>query len=221
MARRLLVQAHMPPASDILLALTRMASDAYELSIGWHIALAATVTALLGGFRPERRIAAAALSLPLASVALIAVAFGNPFNGAVFSMLAAALAALALRAPPGAITFRSDWSAVLGGLLIVFGAGYPHFLQGASWFTYLYAAPLGVIPCPTLSLVIGAALVAGGFGLGAWRIALAAVGCFYGVFGAMRLGVLMDTILLVGSAGLFIQYVNDRFHTKTTDAGSA
>lgn len=194
-----------------------MATGAAEVSIGWHIALAATVAALLVGFRPQRRLAAAALSLPLASVAIVAIAGGNPFNGAVFSVLAAALAALALRAPLGTATLRSDWSAVLGCVLIVFGAVYPHFLEDASWFTYLYAAPLGVIPCPTLSVVIGAALVAGGFGLGAWRVALAAAGCFYAVFGALRLGVFIDAFLLCGAAGLLIQYGKDRFHARTTE----
>ena len=198
-----------------------MATHAAEVSIGWHIALAATVAALLVGFRPQQRFAAAALSAPLASVAIVAIVFGNPFNGAVFALLAAALAALALRAPPGIATLRSDWFAVLGSVLIVFGAVYPHFLEGAPWFTYLYAAPLGAIPCPTLSVVIGAALVAGGFGLGAWRVALAAAGCFYAVFGALRLGVLIDAFLLCGAAALLIQYGKDRSHARKDEAPSA
>jgi hypothetical protein len=208
----------MPSASEILLGLTRATTHFAQVSIGWHIALAAIAGALLMGVRPKQRLAAEALSLPLASVAIVALACGNPFNGAIFAVLAAGLAALALRAPVGALTFRSDWFAVLGCILIVFGAIYPHFLAGASWFTYLYAAPLGVIPCPTLSVVIGAALVAGGFGLGAWRVALAAVGCFYAVFGAVHLGVRIDAILLLGALGLLFK---DCFQARTTNAASA
>jgi hypothetical protein len=211
----------MPPANEILLGLTRIANSAVEVSIGWHVVLAATTVALLAGFRPQQRLAAAALSAPLASVAILAVAFGNPFNGAVFSVLAVVLALLALRARRGTTTLRSGWSAVLGGALIVFGAAYPHFLEGASWFTYLYAAPLGAIPCPTLSAVIGAALVAGGFGLGAWRLTLAAAGFFYAAFGALHLGVLIDAILFCGAAGLLTQYIEDRSRPRTDEVRAA
>jgi hypothetical protein len=207
----------MPAASDILLGLTRIATDAAEVSIAWHVALVTTFAALLLSFRPQRRVAAAALGLPLASVAIVAIVFDNPFNAAVFLLLAAALAVLALGAPHGTATLRSDWSAVLGWALIVFGAVYPHFVEGATWLTYLYAAPLGVIPCPTLSVVIGVALLAGGFGLGAFRVVLAAVGGFYAVFGALRLGVLIDVFLLCGAAGLLIQYGKDRVDARTTD----
>jgi hypothetical protein len=200
----------MPSSKEILLGLARIATDATAVSIGWHVALAATAAALSLGWRPEKRHAAAALSAPLASVAIVAFAFGNPFNGAAFSLLAAALAVLASRSRPGAVELRADWSAVLGSILIVFGAVYPHFLGDASWVTYLYAAPLGAIPCPTLSVVIGAALIAGGFQLGWWRLALGLAGCFYAIFGVVRLGVTLDVFLLCGALGLLVQYGTDR-----------
>jgi hypothetical protein len=58
--------------------------------------------------------------------------------------------------------------------------------------------------------VTGAALAAGGFGLGAWRLVLAATGGFYALFGVLRLGVTVDTVLLGGAMGLLAQYVKDR-----------
>lgn len=206
----------MPSASDILLGLTRVANGAIEVSIAWHVALVAVTAALLAGFRPQKRAAATALSAPLASVAILGFAFSNPFNGATFSLLAASLGVLAWRAEPGIITFRSDWSAILGSVLIVFGAVYPHFLGSASWATYLYAAPLGAIPCPTLSVVVGAALFAGGFDLRSWRLLLAVAASLYAIFGALRLGVLIDGVLLCGALGLLIQYTKDRSHSKAS-----
>jgi hypothetical protein len=200
----------MPSSKEILLGLARIATDATAVSIGWHVAVVVTAAALALGWRPEKRHAAAALSAPLASVAIVAFTFDNPFNGAVFSLLAAALAVLASRAPRGAVELRADWSALLGSVLIVFGVVYPHFLGDASWFTYLYAAPLGAIPCPTLSVVTGAALIAGGFELGWWRLTLGIAGCFYGIFGVGRLGVTLDVFLLCGSLGLLVQYGRDR-----------
>jgi hypothetical protein len=206
----------MPSANDILLGLSRIASDVSEVAIGWHVALVAVAASMLAGFRPGNRVAAVALSAPLASVGVIALAFGNPFNGAVFTLLAVVLAGLASQAPRGAVTIRSGWSAVLGSVLIAFGAVYPHFLEGASWWEHLYAAPLGVIPCPTLSAVIGAALLAGGFGLRGWRLTLAGAGAFYAVFGALRLGVFIDGVLLCGAVGLLIQALEERRRPQQT-----
>ncbi|HEX2873297.1 MAG TPA: hypothetical protein VHP33_18695 [Polyangiaceae bacterium] len=199
----------MPAPSEILRSLSNIANGAVPISIAWHAALIVAAAALLFGLRPQKRAAALILSAPLLSVALLAFAFGNPFNGATFSLLAVVLAVLARPALPGAITFRSDWSAYLGALLIGFGVVYPHFLD-ASWLTYLYAAPFGAIPCPTLSVVVGSALLVGSFDLRAWRVVLALAGCFYAVFGALRLGVFIDVVLLVGSLGLLLQ--NRRLH---------
>jgi hypothetical protein len=67
---------------------------------------------------------------------------------------------------------------------------------------YLYAAPTGVVPCPSLSLVVGFALLSGGLGSRAWSLALAIAGLFYGLFGVARLGVRLDIVLVGGSAAL-------------------
>lgn len=46
------------------------------------------------------------------------------------------------------------------------------------WHVVVTAVPLGVLPCPTLALVSGAALWAGGLVGGTWRITLAGVAAF-------------------------------------------
>jgi hypothetical protein len=198
-----------PSADSILEGLSQVANGAVEVSIGWHVVVALTAAAFLLGVRPQKRSAATALSIPVASVGVVSLAFGNPFNGAVFSLLAIGLALLSRRAPDGHVALASNRWVALGSALIVFGLVYPHFLDGAP-YEYLYAAPVGTIPCPTLALVVGAALVADGFGLGAWRLCLAAVACFYGLFGAVRLGVLIDLVLLCGAVGLVVQHRNLR-----------
>jgi hypothetical protein len=88
---------------------------------------------------------------------------------------------------------------VSGSLLFVFGWVYPHFLETRSILTYLYAAPTGLIPCPTLSTVIGLSLILGGLGSRAWSLTLGFAGIFYGVFGAAWLGVTIDWFLAVGA----------------------
>ena len=89
--------------------------------------------------------------------------------------------------------------------MIAFAWIYPHFLEGLSPGTSLWAAPMGVIPCPTLSLVIGFALLFDGFGSRSWSLILAGVGLFYGLFGAARLGVVLDVVLVGGASALLVR----------------
>ena len=131
---------------------------------------------------------------------------GNPFNGTVFALLGAGLGILGGRLPAAeAIARGPAWSLVAGALMAIFGLVYPHFLEAGSVFAYVYAAPAGLVPCPTLSLVIGLALVAGGLGSRVWSLVLAGAGLFHGVFGIVRLGVYLDAGLLVGAAARFVR----------------
>ena len=50
--------------------------------------------------------------------------------------------------------------------------------------------PTGLVPCPTLSIVIGLALIVEGLDSRIWTsVLVGATGVFYGIFGAVRLGV--------------------------------
>jgi len=194
----------MPASDEILQGLTAIANGWTSLAIAWHIVVGALIVALLAGWRPLQRFAGLFLVLPLATVSIAAWSAGNPFNGGVFAALSIALMALALSLPGRAVVVDTGWSGIIGIAMIVFGWIYPHFLVADSPFLYLIAAPLGLIPCPTLSAVIGFALVFGGFGARAWSMTLAVVGVFYALFGAVRLQVTIDLILLAGAVCLLI-----------------
>ena len=192
----------MPTPEQILAGLTAIANRAQPLAIGWHAALAVTIIALLAGWRPSRRIAGVLLAIPLISVAAMAWSFGNPFNGLVFALVAVLLVTLALRLPEDAVTRGPAWAFVVGVLMVGFGWVYPHFLESGAPLAYLYAAPFGLVPCPTLSAVIGFALLGGGLRARGWSGVLAGAGVFYALFGALRLGVSIDIFLLVGALAL-------------------
>jgi hypothetical protein len=66
----------------------------------------------------------------------------------------------------------------------------------------LYASPVGLVPCPTLAVAIGFALVGNGLGSRVWSLTLAALGLFYGLFGVLRLTVLLDIGLVGGALAL-------------------
>jgi hypothetical protein len=122
----------------------------------------------------------------------------------LFAALALAMLGLAARLQRRPVERGGTAMAIAAGFLIAFAWAYPHFLEARSPAVYLVAAPLGLIPCPTLALVIGLTLLAGGFGSRAWSLLLVAAGLFYGVFGVARLGVSLDLVLVAGALCLLV-----------------
>jgi len=192
----------MPSPQTILEQLALASNSAVLVAIAWHVATVVAVAALIAGWKPSRRLVGVILAAPLASASAVAFTFGNPFNGMILAALALALTLLALGVPPGPAVRGAAAARISGVILIVFGSFYPHFINNGAPLAYVYEAPTGLIPCPTLSLVIGFALLAGGLGSRPWSLSLSAVGLFYGVFGVARLGVYLDIPLILGAAGL-------------------
>lgn len=194
----------MPSADEILAGLQAISNQGFEFAVAWHLVVGAGMGALLLGWRPSPRLSGALLATPLVSVSAFAWAFHTPFNGAAFALLAAILAFIAVRTPLDEVKRHEKWATALGGVLVAFAWFYPHFLARA-WIESLAGAPLGLIPCPTLSLVIGLSLMGQGPAGRGWGVTLGVAGLFYGLFGALRLGVMIDLVLLVGAVGLLVQ----------------
>jgi hypothetical protein len=192
----------MPTPTEILQVLAAISNQQLKPAIFWHAVMAITVIGIVIGWRPIRKAGAMALALPFLSVSIMAWAYRNPFNGAVFLLAAIAVLAFGLRQAAEKVDRAPVWATVAGSLMIVFGWVYPHFLEGGSWLRYLYESPAGLIPCPTLSVVTGFALLANGFSSRALSVMLGMLGLFYALFGAFRLGVRIDLILMLGAAAL-------------------
>ena len=203
----------MPTAEQILASLRQVANDAFALAVAWHVTLAICGVALALGWRPARRNAGLLLTLLAVSVSAVSWLHHNPFNAATFALLSVVLAMLALSLGREAISFRAPgWALVLGAAMVAFGSLYPHFLERSA-LSYLYGAPTGLIPCPTLSLMVGASLLVGGLHSRAWSMTLALAGVFYAVWGAMHLGVYIDLVLLAGSLGLLVMRPHLQSHS--------
>jgi len=192
----------MPSTSQILEGLEAIAIEWRPLAIAWHVALGALLIAIARGWRAERRTLGLLLASPVACVGALAWSSGNAFNGPVFLIVSAGLVALALPMPGGAGRMAPRPFVIAGGALVAFGWVYPHFVNVETWFSHLYAAPLGLIPCPTLSAVIGLTLLMDGLDSRMWSRILAAVGALYGLIGWWRLGVTIDVVLLIGAVVL-------------------
>jgi hypothetical protein len=202
----------MPSSQEILDGLSAIANGWRALAIVWHIALAAMLIALVAGWRPAKPLAGALLAVPLVSVSFMAWFSGNPFNGTVFAIIAIALGGVALGLQHRSVQISGPGLFIPGVLLSAFGWAYPHFLHADSWATYLYAAPLGLIPCPTLSAVIGVALTVRGLGSRGYSLVLGLSGVLYGLIGWLRLGVAVDIVLLLGATALVVVAVSGLRH---------
>jgi hypothetical protein len=189
----------MPSSEAILNMAFALANEWRWVAIVWHVAFVTAAIMALGGARVSQRTAALILTLPIISVSLLAWSAGNPFNGLVFMVLVQLMAGLATTLGPRPIAVDSAFrNRAVGGALVIFGLSYPHFLIADSWLVYLYAAPFGLIPCPTIAVVSGASLILGSFGSRAWAIVVSVVALAYGIIGVVALHVWIDTFLIAG-----------------------
>jgi len=189
----------MPSPFEILNTLALAANKFMTISIIWHLIVLIFIIALISGKKFNTKHISAGLSIFLLSVGIIAVLVSNPFNGIMFALAALVFGIMTLKFKPEPIGLQWDFISVSGLILLIFGFIYPHFLDGDSYFQYLYAAPMGVIPCPTLSAFIGISLMLHGFGSKKWMLVAALFGLFYGIFGVLRLKVYLDIPLIAGA----------------------
>jgi hypothetical protein len=194
----------MPSAGEILQSLASIAESWKTLAMLWHVYAGVLLVLALSRSRAHDRLVGALLIPPLVSVSVLAWIAGNPFNGAAFGALSIVQAALLGRLSRRQVEKAHPARVLLGSALVAFGWAYPHFLPEDPASTYLYAAPLGLIPCPTLSLVLGVTIVLSNLRSRAWSVILACAALFYGALGVLYLGVTIDWVLVGGGIGLLV-----------------
>jgi hypothetical protein len=194
----------MPSAAEILASLATISHRWQTLAVLWHVYFGLLAAAAIFGWRPPGRLAGALLIPPIASVSVLAWMQGNPFNSTLIGMLSVALVVLLRKMSAANVILASPLFVVLALLLFGFGWVYPHFFGGDAGAAYWYAAPLGLIPCPTFLATVGAAIIFRGFGCRPWSVLVASVALFYGLFGALYLGVTVDWILVGGAVVLLM-----------------
>jgi len=193
----------LPTPNEILSGLGDIANNWRGLAIFWYV-YAVAVLALILTRCVSTRVIAVALVTPLLSVSVLAGLTGNGFNSAISAVLAGYLAIVALGSPPPATQRMSVRKIVTAAALFVFGLIYPHFVQTPSFLTYIYEAPTGLIPCPTLSILVGLTIASGCVAWRAWTWGVGGIAGFYGIFGTIVLGVRIDALLTAGAILLLV-----------------
>jgi len=184
-----------PP--ELLAQLEHLSNSLAPLAIAWHLVIGAALLSLFGNWRPSERTFAWGLSALALSVAISAALVANPFNAISFTILAAVLAVTRRAGIMPTSPSKQRWVAAA---LIVYGGLYPHFLHAPA-IAYVAAAPVGVIPCPTLAMLAGLALLANVQSRSV-LLALAVWSLVYGAIGLLWLGVLLDLGLTVAFGAL-------------------
>lgn len=193
-------------AQEILNGLQRIANEYSTIAIIWHTVFYLIIIALLAKWHPSNRFLATLMCLPLLSVAILAYVSGNPFNGTIFSILSLLILYFGLKTSSQSIS-NSQWVFFITGIImVVFGLIYPHFID-KSLMKYLFSTPVGLIPCPTLSIIIGFVLIFNAFGSQAINLIFIVSGLFYGIVGVLKLGVYIDLFLIFGSLTLLLRYI--------------
>ncbi len=194
----------MPTGEAITTVLARLSEDWMWLAICWHVYLLTFTSMLALKWRLNRRSACIALLAPLASVVLMSWLSANPFTTVILGIVLIAALLLVLRLPHEPVSLAAAPLAAAGASLLVFGLVYPHFLGSASLVTYVYAAPVGIVPCPTLSVIVGLSLILRSLGSRSWSLIIGVPALFYGIVGVGYLGVTMDWVLSAGAAILIV-----------------
>jgi hypothetical protein len=194
-------------SEDILNGLQSIVNDYSTVAIIWHAVFYILIAAFIAKWEPSNKIFGLIISLPLLSVAILAWTTGNPFNGTMFSIATILILIFGLKANSQPINYSQLTFMIAGILMIIFGLIYPHFIKPDSILKYLYASPAGLIPCPTLSIIIGFLLLYNGFGSQPITLTLIVLGLFYGIFGVLKLAVYLDLFLLFGTITLLIKYI--------------
>jgi hypothetical protein len=194
----------MPTSEEIVEQLRLIANHVAWLAIAWHAAVAIIAVALICGWRPFTPTVGRLIVAPVLSVFVVAMSFASWFNAAAFAVLAIVVATMMQNEAGRAQPRRRGWQLWIGMALVAYGIAYPHFVDGP-WYRSIYAAPIGLVPCPTLAVVAGFALILQTPRSRVRCAVLAGFTGFYALFGMLRLGVWLDTGLFAATVALGIE----------------
>ncbi len=189
----------MNPAS-IMNAIKTSANACLALNLVMHLLVIGTLLALflVPGSRTRRYVFDTAILALSVSVATISILGGNPFNMAVFGIIAIISAIELVRGMNQVNVPRLSANTIVGFLFVLTGFWYPEFVK-ASPLLMPVVSPLGAIPCPMFLVMLGMLTLCIPHVNRLQFVTTAALGLFYGITGVLQLGVYLDLVLLAAA----------------------
>lgn len=196
----------MPSPEEILRSLQKITENYLIAAFAWHLWIYSFVALLLlSRTKPSSKPITFLLTIPILSVAVIAALELNSFNAIAFTIIFLTLNITRLKIADEPISFStSPFLRTVGIILVMAGIFYPHF--SSNYALLVISAPMGLIPCPTLLLVIGFTLLFAKLPK-QWIIILLIASLFYGFIGVFRLKVFIDLLLLVAAFALCWEFI--------------
>jgi hypothetical protein len=196
----------MPAAWEILRSAKFITDNYFIAAIAWHVWIYFFILLLfISKNKPSAKTVALLMIMPLVSVAVIAGLTGVYFNAASFGIISLLLVIFSPKSGEPIHFTASPLIKFTGIVFIITGMLYPHFSDNKNLL--FITGPTGLIPCPTLLLVIGFTLLFERLSV-KWHGTLIVAALFYGVVGVFRLKVFLDILLLIAMLPLAWKFMN-------------
>lgn len=130
------------------------------------------------------------------SISILSIVNGNPFNFLTFFVLSVFAFIEIIKAKNEITTPKISIKTILCLVFILIGMWYPHFVN-AHPALLIFLSPVGVLPCPSLYVLLGLLNLYHPQVNKSLFTATALIGLFYGITGVFVLNVALDIPLLI------------------------
>lgn len=159
--------------------------------------------------KTKRLVVDGAICLLFTSIVAVAAAYGNPFHVITMGLLAV-FAGIEFWQGKNEFTLHKINTRSLIALLSIFiGFWYPEFVK-VNPIALLLFSPVGIVPCPTLLIVLGLLTLAYPRVNKTQYIITVLMGAFYGSTGVFQLKVILDLPIIIIVAYAFLLLLKDR-----------
>lgn len=183
---------------NIVHYLTTVTNQNLWLNALIHLVVLAAVLVLFFGKNKntKRWVVDGTICLLFISIIAVSIAYGNPFHFITMGLLAIFALIEFWQGKNDFTTPKINLHTLIAFSSIIIGFWYPEFVK-ANPIALLLFSPAGIVPCPTLLIVLGLLTLAYPKVNKTQYIITAIVGAFYGITGVFQLKVPLDLAIIV------------------------
>lgn len=195
----------------ILTYLTFVPNQTLWLNALNHLLVISSLLFLIFGKteKTKRLVVDGIICLLFTSIVAVAVAYGNPFHAITMGLLAVFAGIEFWQGKNEFTPLKINTRSIIALLSICIGFWYPEFVEANSLALLLFS-PVGIVPCPTLLVVLGLLTLAYPRVNKTQYTITALMGAFYGITGVFQLKVMLDLPIIIIVAYAFYSLIKIR-----------